>query len=323
MNDSLERVVIFGGAGFIGRHLTDYFISEHEASEVVLADVAAPSWELPSNARFATCDVRQEIPESIGAAELVVNLAAVHRTPGHPDREYHETNESGARTINDFARRSGARRIWFTSSIAVYGPGESPKTETSSPEPVSAYGKSKLAAEAIHRGWAEESPDNRLTTARPGTVFGPGEGGNFTRLAAAMKRRAFVYPGRKDTRKACGYVRDLGPAFAHMERTAEPTALFNFAYPEPPTIEQVCAAISEAGRVPMPRITMPAGLVLAGGALLHRLGRESFDPARVRKLMESTNIVGAELAASGYEMHFDLSAAMRDWYAAEPAGTFV
>jgi hypothetical protein len=49
---------------------------------------------------------------------------------------------------------------------------------------------------------------------RPGVVHGLAERGNFTR---ALKGRRFVYPGRTDTVKACGYVDDLISSMIQME----------------------------------------------------------------------------------------------------------
>jgi nucleoside-diphosphate-sugar epimerase len=316
-----ESAVIFGGSGFIGRHMAEYLVA-NGTRRIVLADLHEPEWNV-IGADFERCDVREPIELDISNVDLIVNLAAVHRTPGHEDHEYHETNEQGATNVVAFAESIDCNRIWFTSSIAVYGPDEQPKTETTAPTPTSAYGKSKLAAEGIHKNWARSGEGRRLTISRPGTVYGPGEGGNFTRLAASMKRHTFVYPGRRDTLKACGYVRDIGPAFEFMESVAGPTALFNFAYPAPPTIEDVCNAMAEAGHLPVPHVRAPAPLLLTAGSILSATGMESFRPARIRKLMTSTNIRGQQLADRGFNFQFDLSSSMSDWLANSNEGTFV
>lgn len=314
-----QHVVIFGGAGFIGRHMTEWFLQSGEA-RVTIADIVTPNWEPPAGCRFAECDVRQTINLETSDPDLIVNLAAIHRTPGHPDHEYHETNESGARNVNEFAAATGCKTIWFTSSIAVYGPTEDAVTENSEPRPVSAYGKSKLKAEKIHREWASAHAGRKLVIARPATVFGQGEGGNFTRLAKALSRRAFFYPGRKDTLKACGYVKDLAPSFAFMQASANPTMLFNFAYPQPPTIEEVCSSFSKAGSLPTARVVIPSKLLLGAGSVLYRLGVGAVNPERIQKLMHSTNVVGAALAESGYEFEFALDPALADWFESEPVG---
>jgi len=317
------QAVIFGGTGFIGRHLSAALVARGIAP-VLLADIRPPQGGLRDGEAFRWCDVRRPIElDEVVEAPLVFNLAAVHRTPGHEDHEYHETNESGARNVVAFCEAHGVDRLWFTSSIAVYGVSNEPRTETSAPAPNSAYGWSKLAAEAIHAGWAAGTAGRRLVIVRPGTVFGPGEGGNFTRLARALERRRFFYPGRTDTRKACGYVDDLVGSLLFMGERADPVALYNFSYAPPPTIADVCEAFHRAGGLPRPLGTVPVDVILPIARVLSSAGLRTFDPARVRKLVWSTNIVATELAASGYEWQTDLESAIARWRAAEPVGRFV
>ena len=258
---------------------------------MILCDIAAPRWAMSEEMEYliATCAGRWRSAPST-RPPLVFDLAAVHRTPGHEDREYHETNETGAREVVAFSERHDVEDLWFTSSIAVYGPTEDAGDGGQPAPPQSAYGLSKPAAETIHEAWARARPGRRLVTVRPGTVFGPGEGGNFTRLAWALKRRRFMYPGRRDTIKACGYVGDLVESLFFMHRLAEPAVTYNFSYDPPPTIEQVCAAFQEVGGLPAPMGTVPLPPILAVARVLHTAGFESFRPERVRKLDRSTNI---------------------------------
>ena len=100
--------------------------------------------------------MRRPIPADPPPNE-VYNLAAVHRVPGHADREYFETNLSGAESVCAYSRRVGVKRLVFTGSISVYGPADEAKDEDSVPQPVTAYGQSKLEAESVHRAWAAES----------------------------------------------------------------------------------------------------------------------------------------------------------------------
>ena len=315
--------VLFGGAGFIGRHVTARLLRE-DVARVTVADLRTPDWQLPEGARFVECDVRQPIAAGlVDSSPAIFNLAAVHRTPGHADHEYFETNEAGARNVTAFARATTARVIWFTSSIAVYGPSEEAKTEASPLEPASAYGKSKMVAERIHREWAEEGDGRRLVIARPATVFGPGECGNFTRLAGALAQRRFVYPGRRDTRKACGYVDDLVSSMLFIEQFADPVAIYNFGYREPPTIEEICDAFAAAGSLPLPRGTIPLAVLLLAARVLRRMGLTSYDPERVMKLVRSTNIRAERLQEYGYEYETDLRSALARWQRTDPVGKFV
>ena len=57
--------------------------------------------------------------------------------------------------------------------------------------------------------WQAKNPARELTIVRPGIVYGKGEHGNMTRLYWGQKKHYFVYTGRKDTIKACIYVKEL------------------------------------------------------------------------------------------------------------------
>ena len=85
--------------------------------------------------------------------DVIFNFAAVHRTPGHEDHEYFETNIRGAENVVAFAEKWNIKKIVFTSSIAPYGAAEELKKETTLPTPNTAYGISKLVAEKIHEKW--------------------------------------------------------------------------------------------------------------------------------------------------------------------------
>ena len=142
--------------------------------------------------------------------DVIFNFAAVHRTLGHEDHEYFETNIRGAENVVAFAEKWNIKKIVFTSSIAPYGAAEELKKETTLPTPNTAYGISKLVAEKIHEKWQNgDAAHRQLTIVRPGVVFGKGENGNFTRLYWAIRGHKFAYPGRKDTIKACIYVKEF------------------------------------------------------------------------------------------------------------------
>lgn len=318
------KSVIFGGEGFIGRHLAQHYLSA--GSEDLISVDIEESTRLEGRARrFLKGDVRMpafRIEHSAlaedGGQPVIFNLAAVHRTPGHPEREYFETNLEGAENVCEFARRTGARTIVFTSSIAPYGASESLKTEETLPLPNTAYGISKLVAEHINRTWqAEKVNERRLVIVRPGVVFGHGEGGNVTRLASAMRKGRFVYPGRKDTVKACIYVKDVVRLLAEM--AAKPEAgvfLYNLTYEPAPTIEQICEAISQVTDVRVPKLMVPGAALKAvaiGLGAIQGFAGEGFHPDRVRKLMISNNISGKRLFDDGYRLRFPLEEALRDW----------
>jgi nucleoside-diphosphate-sugar epimerase len=310
-------VVLFGGSGFIGRHLTRW-LAARDDSPVLIADIEPPPLPLPDNVSFEPCDVRQPINLDVPERPTVYNLAAVHRSPGHADHEFFDTNVSGARNVVDFCVRSQAAALIFTSSIAVYGPTDQLTTEASPARPSTAYGSSKLEAEQIQIEWAEQEPDRSLVIVRPAAIFGPGERGNFTRLASAIERHRFAYPGTRDTLKACGYVTDLVESLAFAQPLAQPVVTYNFAFPEPPTTEEVCRALAQVGGFSPPRVVIPMRALLLAARALSALGASNYHAERVVKLVDSTRVVPDLLVRHGYPYRFDLRGAFADWYASAP-----
>src|ERR1700756_1828441 len=197
MNEN-RTIVIFGGTGFIGSHFATYWLEQGLAEKVVLVDVAPLRSEpytrdlqlgLKSGAvGFVQWDVRNPVPEDLLPVRpaIVFNFAAVHREPGHRPHEYFETNIKGAENVCAWASFAGCRRMVFTSSISPYGPSEDMKDEDSLPVPETPYGGSKLVAEKIHIAWQGACANRSLLILRPGVVFGPGEGGNVTRLVRSL-----------------------------------------------------------------------------------------------------------------------------------------
>ncbi len=108
-----------------------------------------------------------------------------------------------------------------------------------------------------------------------------------------------------------------------MWAAADPVVTYNYGYPEPPTLEAICAAFHEVGGLPAPRGTIPTGPMLAVARLLSAVGLKTFDPERVRKLVASTNIQAHELSERGFPYETDLRTAIARWRAADPAGQFV
>lgn len=310
--DARPSAVVFGGSGFVGFHLCHELV--RRGYRVTVCDLIAPR---PDAAKtdFAVCDVRDEIRLPVEDVDIVFNLAAVHRTPGHEDFEYYETNVRGALNVINWCARQSVTRLVFTSSISVYGPTEEPVTEESAVAPSSSYGRSKLIAEELHKKWAEASQDRRLVMVRPAVIFGMYEQGNFTRLASALRRRRFAYPGRSDTIKSCGYVQDLIESLFFALDRKDPLPLFNFAYPKRYTIREICETFSRAAGYARPA-TIPSPLLRVAASSLPKgqwARNRAFHAERVAKLLASTNVYPGVLEAAGFCWSTTLDSALMEW----------
>ena len=317
------RVLVTGASGFIGTRLVAHL---HARGEHVLAtDRTSPRRRL-EGVDYQEWDVREPAPETFRSGlSRIYNLAAIHRTPGHATHDYYDTNVLGATNVTALAQASGVRELVFTSSISVYGSSEQLMNEGSDLKPTSAYGRSKSLAEAIHRNWLEAGSHRRLVIVRPGVVFGPGEGGNFTHLARALARGVFFYPGRRTTVKSGGYVDELLSALDFALAQPDSYVLFNFAYPDQSTTEDIVRAFSEVCGYRGSHATLPVAPLYAAASLFEmadRLGLSNpVHRERVLKLVQSTRIEPGWLKSRGYPFQTDIKKALSAWRD-ETDGTF-
>jgi nucleoside-diphosphate-sugar epimerase len=330
----MKTVVLFGGTGFIGTHLTQHLLRSGLAETVYLVDLNSPrefGYAAELNAGLASGrvvfvkhDIRKPVPIEIlpATVDLIVNLAAIHREPGHAAQEYFETNLLGAQNVCSWAENVDCRTIVFTSSISPYGPSEEMKTEASLPVPETAYGSSKLAAEKLHLIWQAGKGSRKLLILRPGVVFGPGEGGNVSRLVRSLASGYFVYLGNRKTIKAAGYVKELCLvttfALNVLAQSESNALLLNFTMDPPPSMEDIVQAILRAGGRGRRPIELPYKAILAVSHIFGKVGKvfgiqSPVDPVRIRKLVRSNNIIPEQLKRLGYNYTYSLDTAFLDW----------
>lgn len=331
----MKNAVIFGGSGFIGMFFAKHLLEDSNFDKVFILDLIPPNeknssfrekqfFDLGKKVSFIKCDVRKEIDWQVNEQiDLIANFAAIHREPGHKDFEYFETNIYGAENICKWAEKNNCNSIIFSSSISPYGSENTQKDENTLPVPTSAYGSSKLVAEKIHNAWFERDSENRLLViARPGVVFGPGEGGNVSRLIRALKKNYFIYMGNKDVRKAGIYVKELCNVMTWSRDIAKSkkkkVVLLNGTMDPGPSIEEYVQCILKIlnKKSIIPRL--PFRVLLFISYFIEFLTRplkleHPFSPVRIMKLTRSNDIKPKFLKENFYQYLFSLDEALLDW----------
>jgi nucleoside-diphosphate-sugar epimerase len=189
---SLQRVLVTGATGFVGRHLVESLLREGRDVVVAVRDPA----RLPNFSRAVqTITFALERADAIGAASLaevdcIYHLAAhvhvMHAAQADEER-FLALNRDATAVLASCAATAGVRRFIYLSSIKVNGERtiDRPFMSSDVPAPVDVYGRSKLAAERTLAGIAASSR-LEVVIVRPPLVYGPHVGANFRRLVSLV-----------------------------------------------------------------------------------------------------------------------------------------
>jgi len=170
------KVLITGGAGFIGANLVRTLIADHE---VVIVDDLSRGFAnyLPENVPLIRQDVRagQGIVNAMRDVDCVVHLAAygsVVDSVADPLPNF-EINAGGTLAVLEAARVANVKKFVFASTGgAIMGNTEPPVSELSLPKPISPYGASKLCGEAYCHAYAKSFGLSTVCL-RFANVYGP------------------------------------------------------------------------------------------------------------------------------------------------------
>jgi UDP-glucose 4-epimerase len=220
----MSSTLVTGGAGFLGAHVAAELL--RRGHEVVVLDDLSGGLEsqVPAGARFVRGSVLDDaLVERLfreARFEVVFHLAAYAAEGLSPfiRRFNYENNVVGSMTVLNAAVRHDVRRLVFTSSIAVYGTGELPLRETTTPRPEDPYGIAKYAVE-LDLAAATREFGIEHTIFRPHNVYGELQSmrdryrnvvGIFLNQVLAGRPLTIFGDGRQT--RAFTYVGDLVPA---------------------------------------------------------------------------------------------------------------
>lgn len=174
------KILVTGGAGFIGFHLVEQLVQSSAGTIVVLDNLhrACMPHQWTEAVHFCNADIRDRnaVESAMEGCELVFHLAAQSNVMGAiADADYcFSSNVTGTFNVLQTALKSGVRRLVFTSSREVYGdPKRVPVRETSPLRPKNAYGTSKVAAEVYCQLAGVEGLE--VVVLRLANVYGPGD----------------------------------------------------------------------------------------------------------------------------------------------------
>ena len=221
-----RQVLITGGAGLVGSHLAKRLAADNDV--LVADDLSKGTRErVPDEAEFVRADMTDpnDVAEVITEdTDVVFHFAAYTDTNYDDDRQLFE--ENGAMTYNVLERMGevGVEKLAFTSSSTVYGEAPMPTPEDYAPlEPISIYGSSKLADEAIVSTYAH-SYGVQAWVYRFANIVGPHQRGNVVpdfieKLLDDPETLTILGNGLQE--KSYLHVEDCVDAMCHVVETAD------------------------------------------------------------------------------------------------------
>ena len=207
------RILITGGAGFIGSNLAKRLAADgHET--LVADDFSSASWKnlVDFGGDVLPLDVAEDVSplRAFGPFDVVFHEASITDTTVVDQRKMMHNNVEGFRNVLDQAAAWGSRVVW-ASSCSLYGQGPAPMKEAQTPQPLNVYAYSKLAMERLAARYQPRF-GQPIVGLRYSNVYGPGEDhkGKFASMihqlakqmragkrprifVAGQQRRDFVY----------------------------------------------------------------------------------------------------------------------------------
>jgi UDP-glucose 4-epimerase len=174
MDLSDKRIVVTGGAGFVGSHLCDRLVDDNEVVAVDDLSNGERAW-LPAEVDLVAGDLTDPdvAAEAITADVDVVFHFAADKNAARDDVDQYRLNNRLTETVIERMDEVGVSEIAFTSSSAVYGEAPRPTPEDYAPmEPISIYGASKLGEESLLSVYAH-SHDFTVWVYRFANIVGP------------------------------------------------------------------------------------------------------------------------------------------------------
>lgn len=168
------HVLVTGASGFVGSHVAEQLKNEGHVVRCLVRKSSDKSFleKIGVELAYGAVEDKDAVAKAMAGIDAVVHSAGLVKAKRL--EEFAKTNVEGTQNVLDAAldRRKEIRRFVFVSSLAAHGPSldGTPIADDCEPNPVTHYGRSKLASEKLV-GAAKD--DLNVTVIRPPTIYGP------------------------------------------------------------------------------------------------------------------------------------------------------
>jgi len=320
------NILITGGTGFIGRHLTRALTRQgFRCTCLVKPGRNLDEIEELSNVRIVYGDVTRpdSLQKSVQDMEVVYHLAGQIGEWGVPDERFFTINVKATQNLLEAASKAGVKHLIFCSTPGVQGKGYPSATEELSYHPPYMYEQSKAEAEKTLLAFKGKERKLQITIVRPDFVYGPGDLRRLPLYKAIRDRRFFLIgDGRALLHPT--FIDDAVQGFCLLPNN--PVAfgqIYNIAGPRTVTVREYAQTIAKLFDVSLSGIRLPISFARALAKLFESVSRMSGkEPVlSLSKVEFLTTDHGSDISKArhqiGYRPEIDFDIGIRqtlNWY---------
>lgn len=320
---TVRTVLVTGATGFVGSHVIEALRGRVEHVRAVVRGTSDTTHLRTHgvDVRVASLDDAESLKQAASGADVVLHLAAL--THARTESALREVNGGGTRAVLAAAMsaQDPARRFVYLSSLAAAGPSAGkPVGADDPPNPLTAYGRTKLAGEnevALH------AQEIETVTLRAPAVYGPGDR-EMLRFFKLAKLGVLPLPAGPNRPLQLVHVQDLARGIADAVMSVELRGTFNIADSAVYRWRDVCDLIGEAvGRkplfLPVPQTAIEVAARVSEAVSGITGHSTMFNRDKVRELLAPGWLCETDSAsrAFGFEAKIPLAEGLRstaEWY---------
>ena len=246
------QVLVTGGAGFIGSHLVERLLTDHHDVTVIDDFSTGNRKWVPNEATVIDGDLTDQTTVNNAVTDkldLVFHLASRKAVNDDNPRTQFVENTKMTQTLLEALLKAEIPELLFTSTSTVYGEAPRPTPEDYAPlEPISAYGASKLACEAL-LSVAANTTDLTVYNVRFANIVGPRLRGAvipdfIEKLRETPGKLKILGNGRQE--KSYMHIKDCLDAMEHVRKHASgPFATYNLGTKTTTSVNRIADIVSD------------------------------------------------------------------------------
>lgn len=299
------KILVTGDSGFIASFLIPRLIDK--SHEVIGIDLVPYDHKNFTHEQvIGNIADRDIVLKATRDIDCIIHLAAVHADEGPTKDDYYHTNVTGTKVLLDVARELNINKIFFFSTVGVYGK-ISPADETTTPAPNNDYGSSKLEAEEAIIQWCREDINRNTIIVRPTAVYGPRNSANIFLLIKQVSEHNFLMIGNGKNKKTVIYIKNVISIVMYLlDHFEKQFNIYNLIDYPIITTNDLVNTIAQINQKKISKVKIPLNIatviITVFNGIMKLIGRNSLiSKKRLKKFCADTEYYADKIRQVGYQ----------------------